>query len=261
MSRRLMKLLITGMIGALLSARANGLIAQDEPTFTEQQVIDMVTTDSDIGPSLEGMGDWRAAAYNTRNAYGIWHVQFWDSEGEDRGWVEIQPENEIIYASDTHFPMSEARHNQAEPILREFVAQSDEVRALMPRPQDYDMYIDYNSWEDAWGVYIDDSADSLYVVVSFADDEFSDPQVQDIHFYEVLSFDDWLAAMQAEVSAVAFEQVEIAQAVRDVENWHTQVERLDAGDTWVIEFMADGGVLARATVDTLRGEVLDYTIG
>lgn len=248
----------------LLLALAWGIpsiAAQDDPAFTEQQVIDMVTADSEVAHGLEGTSNWTAAAYNTRNSYGIWHVQFWDAEGEDLGWVEIQPAQNIIYSSETHFPISEAYRRDAEPILRDFVAANEEVRRLIARPQDYEMYVDYNGWEKVWGVYVDNGSDSLYVTVSFTEDSFDAPQLENIYFSEVLSFDDWYAAMKAEVTAIAFEQSPIAGALRGVENWQTEVERLDAGDTWSVSFMAQDAVLVRATVDTLHRTVTDYQLG
>ncbi|HEX2619782.1 MAG TPA: hypothetical protein VHL11_06535 [Phototrophicaceae bacterium] len=201
---------------------------------------------------------WTAAAYNTKNTYGIWRVQFWDVNGEDLGWADVNPVKARVYSWESHVGVTDAQKIAAEPALRSVVATAPEVLELMENPSQYEMYVDYNSWAKAWGVYIANGADSLYVLVQFDDDTaLTNPKVLGIYF-ELMSYDEWFSSNKDLATATAFDQPEIAAAVRDVAGWQSEVER--SGDLWTVYFKAEDQVLAQATVNLDSGKVVDFKV-
>ena len=41
---------------------------------------------------------WRAEAYSTGNAYGVWRVQFYFPGGDELGWADVTPAARRVYA-------------------------------------------------------------------------------------------------------------------------------------------------------------------
>jgi hypothetical protein len=244
----------------ILIAALFGTTARAQNEYSEQDAIDAAAAHEAFDAGLEATPGWYAAAYNTGNAYGVWHVEFWDADGDTLGWADVNPKNGRVYSWEEYFGVTEDQRASAEEILRPFVSDHPDVRELIEEPSIYDMYVDYDGWSDMWGVYIDRGGDSLYLLVEFLDAaNHADPVLRGIFFSEVLSYDEWFAASSEAVSALAFELPEIAAALRDAEAWTSDAERV-GNNTWEVTFNAGDAVLARATVDLDDSAVIDYSV-
>ncbi len=235
--------------------------AQD--TLTTDEVIAIVAAHPAFATGLENSRDWTARAYNTRNRYGIWRVEFRNADGDDLGWAELNPYNERFYSHEAYFGATEAQVTAAEPILREFISTQPDIVELMEDPSVYDMYVDYDGYNDWWGVYIDRAADSLYVVVRFAEnnpDSLENPQLVTIYFENILSYDEWYTASSQEAIAIAFQQSEIAAALRGSENWTTTTTTEDS-IVWNVVFLVDAVPVAEATVNLDDKSVVEFSVG
>jgi hypothetical protein len=245
-----------------LAAQGMGGMDMGGDGFTEQQAIDLAAAHQAFVYGLENYPGWTAAAYDTRNAYGIWRVQFWDAEGSSLGWADVRSTNQRVYAWESYAGVNDAQRSAAEPVLREFLAGSDEILDLMDDPAQYDIYVDYDPNNRWWGVYIARGSDSMYVIVAFDDNfAFTNPRLLRIYF-EIQSYDEWFAANEDLATSKAFELVEISEAVAGVEGWETRVERVeDAPNQWTVYFMLGDAVLAQATVDLDSNTILSYQVG
>lgn len=236
------------------------LSAQD---FTEQDVIELVAAQPPFSYGLETVPGWTAAAYDTQNAYGIWHVQFWDSDGEDVGWANIQPDRNRLYEYEEHFDSTEAQANTADPIVREFVQTHPDIIDLLGDPTAYNdkTWIGYNGWAKAWGVWIERGDNSLYVMVQFdglTPDSLDNPSILRIEFPRVMTYDEWQAGISSEVTALAFAQPDVAAALRGITGWQSQVEHQDDG-LWRVTFMQDETEVVSAVVNRDERVIVEWS--
>jgi len=243
----------------LLMAALIPVYAQD---YTEQNVIDMVTAQTPFSYGLQTVSDWTAAAYDTGNAYGIWRVQFWDGEGEEIAWANIAPAQGRLYNYEAVFSSTDEQRVAAEPIVRAYIQSHPDVIALIGDPQAYSdsTYLEYNGWLKAWGVWIDRGDDSLYFVVQFkglVPDALTDPELIEIGFPNVMSYDEWQTGMRDQATTIAFTHPEIAAILRNVTGWQSDATRQDDG-LWQVSFMKDDTELVTALVNLETGETVEW---
>lgn len=246
------------IVSALVAAAVGA-----QQSFTEQDAVDLAAGHPAFAEGLDANPGWTAAAYDTENDYGIWHVQFWDGSGEDLGWADVSPARERVYTWETHFGATDTQRSAAETILIDFVAGLPEVNDLIDDPAQYNMYVDYNGWAQAWGVYLDRGEDSLYILVRFAGivpSSLDNPQLVSISFPEIMSYEDWRESKQALAIATAFQNPDISAALQDVDNWTTSAEKQDE-NVWMVTFMGNDSTLAQVTVDLTTETIVDYSIG
>ncbi|MBC7872217.1 MAG: hypothetical protein H7Y09_15340 [Chitinophagaceae bacterium] len=263
-------LLINLIIGLFVLAAAvfapalSEVIAQD--TYTSQDAIQVAAAHEAFADGLATHPGWTAAAYNTGNVYGIWHVQFWDENGEDMGWADVSPARERVYLYETHYGATTEQTSAAEAPIREFLSRNDEIQDLLGEITEDDyLYVEYDGYNRWWGVYIDRSIDSIYAVVQFegkSPSALDDASLLFIGFNEVLSYEEWQTASQAEAIALAFAQPEIAAATRLHPDWTATAELVDpeTGAIWIVNFATGDQPLAQATVDLPNETIIAYTV-
>lgn len=252
--------LLAALTLSLILVSAVGVQAQSG--YTARDAINVAAQSAIFRSGLAQSPGWTAAAYYTKNTYGIWRVQFWNANGEDLGWADVSPARRRVYSWDQHFAATAAQQQAAEPILRAFVAALPDVIDLLGDPTQYAMYVDYDAWNHWWGVTIDSSPDTIWVPVQFAGktpDSLDDPQEIGLYFDNVLSYEDWQQSQQAIAIATAFQNADIAAAVRRVDSWTTAVEH-DDDNLWTVKFMHGETELARVQVDLTANAVVDFSV-
>ncbi|MBI5961137.1 MAG: hypothetical protein HY866_20540, partial [Chloroflexi bacterium] len=100
------KFLKAGML-AVLVVLSLGLtsalsLSHAQPGYTPQEAIDLAAAHAAFVDGLAARPGWTAAAYDSKNSYGIWHVQFWDTDGEDLGWADLSLERSKVYSWDVY---------------------------------------------------------------------------------------------------------------------------------------------------------------
>ncbi|MEP7291610.1 MAG: hypothetical protein ABI835_07485 [Chloroflexota bacterium] len=239
------------------------LAAHAQEIFREQDAIDLAEQSEIFVAGLEQNPGWSAAAYDTHNAYGIWRVQFWDANGEELAWADVSPERGLVYSWEAYFGATDAQENAAEPVLRDFIANEPQFIDLLEDPSQYDMYVDYDSYNRYWGVYIDVGADSIWTAIQFEGKtpaSLDNPQVLGLYFSNVLSYDEWKESNEATAIATAFQNADVANALNGIDNWTTSVERRDDG-LWTVYFIDGESVVAQVQVDIAADQVVDYNVG
>jgi hypothetical protein len=247
------KLQLLTLLVVLVCAFAFHFADAASPAASFQDAIALAAAYPAFAKWLSERSGWTADAYYTGNGYGIWRVQFYDAAGEDLGWADVNVEKGRVYSWETHYGALETQRQAAEEVVTDFVVNSPEVLELIEDPGQYPMYVDYDGWSKAWGVYIERGMDSLYVVVQFeglTPTSLSNPHLVSVYFPNVLPYEDWYSASQERVIALAFEQPAIAGPLRNYDGWDATAELLDEGATWEVIFSLGDQELARAVVDT-----------
>ncbi len=260
MTRRLLFLLPLFAAAALALTALAG--AQDDPS--RDDVVALVLEIPEIATGLDALTDYRTLAYNSHNAYGIWQVEFRNLEGEQVAWAQVQPSTGKVYAWDAYFAAADEAYDAILPVYQQFVASHPDVRALIRGIDRDEIYPWWDGDAQAWVSWIGDAGDAIMVAVQFdggAQDSTENPVLADLWFPNLPSYDEWWVASSSEAVAVAFQEVEIAIALRG-RSWTTEAQLVDGNDTnvWAVDFLADGSIVASATIDVVTGEILDYEI-
>lgn len=250
------------MLVSSLMLLMNILVPTAAQDYTEQDVIDMVTSQMPFSYGLQTVSDWSAAAYDTGNTYGIWRVQFWDGEGEEIAWANIAPERGRLYNYEAVFSSTDAQLQAAEPIVRAYIQSHPDVIALIGDPQAYSdsTYLEYNGWLKAWGVWIDRGDDTLYLIVQFkgiVPDALTDPELIEIGFPNVMSYDEWLIGMHDKATTIAFTDPQIAAVLRPITGWVSEVVYQDEG-LWAVTFTDDDTELLTAVVNLETSQMVEW---
>lgn len=252
MNRKLLSL----SAAALLLAAATPFAAQE---ITEQDAIDLALTAPDCRNATEGYEDWKARAYDSENPWHIWHVEFRNSEGNDLGYADVSVVDERVYHAECYFGPTDEQLETAQPILEAFLSSNDEILALLDDVEEHEMYIDFDGYNNWWGVYIANDPNSLYVTVRFAEpypSSLDDPQLIEIHFSDMPSYDEWFGSTSQQAVVVAFADRQVADVLAKDEGWTTDIEHVQ-GSVWKVNFMQADRWLGSATVDVNTREVLE----
>lgn len=245
-------------VPVLLAGVMGPVVAQD---VTEQDAIDLALTVAECRDGLESRDDVTVRAYDTENAWHVWHVEFRTNEDEDMGYADVSPLNERVYYAECYFGATDEQEEAAQEPLETFIGNNAEILALLDDVADRDMYVDYDGYNDWWGVYIANDEDSLYVTVRFAERtplSLEDPQLLKIHFAEIKSYDEWFGAASQQAVVVAFADREVGDALTSVEGWTTTSEHV-GGSVWKVNFMMADTWLGSATVDIKTQAVLEIS--
>ncbi|MBK8137430.1 MAG: hypothetical protein IPK52_16715 [Chloroflexi bacterium] len=239
-----------------------GVGAQDDPTT--ESVVALVLAIPEISGGLDRLTDYETLAYNSNNTYGIWQVEFRDLEGNQVAWAQVQPSTGRVYAWETYFAAADASYEVILPVFQEFVANHPDVRALIRGIDQDEIYPWWDGNTQAWMTWIGDAGDAIMVAVQFdggSEDSTENPVLTDIWFPNLPSYEEWWVASSSQAVAVAFQQVDIAIALRG-KTWTTESELIDQSDTnlWTVRFLSDGTLVASATVNVFEGELIAYEI-
>ncbi len=241
LKRLAVALLVT--LGAALSAHG-----QD---FTEQAAIELALGVADFNDTTSGRDDWYAKAYDTQNEFGIWRVQFYNSDDEDMGFADVNLEKNVVYVYECYFGASDEQLEAAQPVLEEYIRNNEQMLDLLDDVGEKPMYIDYDGYNDWWGVYIENGENSLYVTVRFAEwtpKSLDEPQLLNFSFSNVLSYDDWYGATSQQAVVVAFADSRVGNALAGKEGWTTNVTHVK-DSVWEVEFLIDDEVVTSATIN------------
>lgn len=254
-------IILAFMAGSLITHQLNFSSAQSN--FTDEEVIAMVANSPQFASALQTVSEyadgWNAVTFNTKNAYGIWRVYFTSSDGESIGWADMNPELGRIYSWDVNISATDAQKEAVIPILKDYLSSHPDILELLDNPASYEYYVDYDGWNDHWGVYIAAGEYALWVTVQFEDGyspaNITNPHLTGIYFPDLPDYDQWLQDTQAKAVNIAFANSQVGLALRG-RTWTTASERLE-GDMWRVAFLVDDAVIIVATVDIETGDVLE----
>lgn len=255
--------MMTTLRGVLLAAALLVLAAlAHAQTYTEEDAIALALTLPECRDTIGHQEGWYALAYDTQNAYGIWRVEFYNSDDEDMGYAHVSPRDERIYDGRCLFSASEEQIEAARPALEEFLHNHEQILALIPYVEELTFYIDYDVWNDWWGVYIANEENSLYVTVKFAEATplaLEEPELLGIFFPEVKTYGEWFEASSQRAIIVAFIDRRIGDRLANLNGWTTIAEHLGQ-QIWRIDFWLQAEWLASAVVDLNAQAVVEVSV-
>ncbi len=242
---------------------AVSLVSAQE-TVTPDQVIAIVASSYPYSVALEEHPEWRVEVFNTRNRYGIWRVQFWDADGEEIGYADVSPERGEVLYYEGLFYATEAERQSGYDAVQAFLSTSPQLESLGVNLEERDIWIDYDPWNLAWNAWIEDGYDSLYAVVRFGDGlpwTLSDPELVNIAFPNVLSYDEWYEENENQAILLAFQQSEIAEILRGSSNWSASAAPGggELQSVWIVEFSSGDQIVATAMVDLTNQQVTEIS--
>lgn len=237
------------------------------PAATQESAVAVASQHDAFASALMLRPGWQAAAYNSYNAYGIWRVQFWDAEGKDMGWADVNPALRRVYNWGVHYGATPQQIETAKPFLWEFLQNHEEIQSMVgdlnQYPADRFTYqYDFNfHW---WVVYVPRGWDGIIAYIKFEGDSpssFTNPQLVRIAFTGVMSYEEWYRVSRDEALTTAFTHQEIADLLREVD-WTGDATRVSLGDsaTWLVNFDVDGKTMISATVNIEDGTVLNFAV-
>lgn len=252
------------LILLVLMSSAAGTVRAQEPITTES-VVALVMAVPEISEGLARLSDYQTLAYNSNNTYGIWQVEFRDLEGNQVAWAQVQPSTGKVFAWEAYFAATDAAYDLILPVFQDFVANHPDVRALIRGIDQDEIYPWWDGSSKAWVTWIGDAGDAIMVAVQFdggREDSTENPVLIDLWFPNLPSYEEWWVASSSQAVALAFQEVDIAIALRG-KTWTTESELVDQNDTdvWRVSFLVDREKIATATVDVFEGEILSYEIG
>jgi hypothetical protein len=214
---------------------------------------------------VKGLADrpgWSANAYDSESRYGIWRVEFYDADGNGLGWADVNVEQQRLYAWDAAFDVIESQYAEAEQILIDFLRNDETSQKLIGSVDDvYGWWVGYDSWREVWMVHLDRGADSLDLTLrsrSSQPKSFESLYLEKVYVANIMSYDDWHNANGSEVVALAFENPDVAAAVRGMD-WTTSTERLE-GDAWKVRFLSGEEVIVEADVNVADGSIANINV-
>lgn len=260
------KLLWTGILAALVMvslALSFALpVGHAQEGYTAQDAIDLAAAHPAFAGGLAARPGWTAAAYDSQNKYGIWHVEFWDASGKALGWADLSLARGKVYSWESRMELMDEQVPPAETAIRAFLSSNTNVLALVGSLGDTNVYVDYDIWNEWWTAYIDLGPDSLYITIrstSGVPSSLEDLQLDRINFPNLPSYDEWYKAHEAQAIIIAFQQPEITAALRSITGWKAS-GALGEDGLWRITFVLDTKTLATATVTLDPQQVLEFEI-
>lgn len=240
------------IIALLIIAFALPALAQDP-----ESVIAEVAADPAFAPGLEVTDGWWGQTYPPGNRWGVWRVEFYDSESNELGWAFYHPDQGVLY-HESYIPSSEEQRLAGAEVIEAFLRQSEEAAAYIGEGFEV-WWIEYDPWNDHWTAYLGVEGEGIAFVITFAEpgnpNSLDDPQVEHIWFTSVVTYEEWRSEMSAQAVAIAFNDPAVGDQVRVFANWTGEADPLQ-GDEWEVRFLSGGAVVARVVVDMAAGTVL-----
>ncbi|MCA9904798.1 MAG: hypothetical protein KC547_13170, partial [Anaerolineae bacterium] len=154
------------LLGVLLHVSFRAVQAQEG--YTPQDAINFAAAHPAFASGLEARPGWTATAYTGNATFGIWHVEFWDAEGEALGWADLSLEHNLVYSWAADYGTTEQQNAEAEDAIRTFLSSNAEVMDLVGSLDGVNLYVEYAYWDQRWAAYIDLGPNSVYVTMRSA---------------------------------------------------------------------------------------------
>jgi hypothetical protein len=190
----------------------------------------------------------------------IWHVEFYnESLDEWLGYGIMNRDTGEVFEAFAPKPLPTDLYNELLPRVNAFVMQDDEVMGLMNQvPEAWDIYPDYNRWEQTWEVGFYRGVEGFVVKVSF-DDAFDNIYIDQILDANMLSEDEALDNARDEATNLAYQVEGVWEALDGHSDWMTYTEDLGDG-VWGVTFSEYDEELFYAVVNINEDTVLETSL-
>lgn len=250
--KRLIPLL--ALLIALLAVGVSYAQEQDEPAV--KAMIAFVADTEDFASWLETYDEWYGSAWGP-DENGIWYVEF-HAEADDEwlGYANVDENTDEIVDSFIPRPLSAEDFQAQQPRVQALVLDDPEILALVGDPINWEIYTEFDRWEQHWGVYLSRGLEAYLIAVEFTDGDEGDFTIQGIHPANELDAEEELQNARDRAVALAWQADGVGEAVDGYDDWDAFIEH-QGRTRWSVMFVAGDAELFYALVDIGADEVLE----
>jgi hypothetical protein len=221
----------------------------------EERAIALVAAVPEVAAHLASYPEWSGDAYFEDANSQIYEVSFYSESANEwlgSGQANIETGEVLDYYVPRELAPEEYQQQLAQ--VKMFLDDDPEVQGrLVPRPDFWEEYIDYNRWDQNWQAYYSRGLEEFVVVLAFYDGDLYIDQI----------YDPWVFDAEQEVRRqrdLALELVWQANgidgALDGVDNWATYAAQ-QSDSIWTVEFVTEDQLLFSALVDIENWQILE----
>lgn len=248
------KLLRVFLLSLVLFALALPVLAQDEDP-NRAKVINVVAESDLFAGWLETWPDYVPEAWGP-DENGVWYVEFYDAAHEEwLGYANINGETYEILDSFAPTPLPPDVYQEQMALVMRVVEHDAEVLAwLNQMPELWDVYPDWNRWEQRWEVIYQRGIQSVAAYATV--DEDGSVSIAEVVDPNALDDEEARSAARDAAINLAWSAPGMDAAISGHDNWTTYTEQ-QGDDLWGVSFVDGDARLIFVLVDLAAQRVLD----
>jgi hypothetical protein len=187
---------------------------------------------------------------------GLWYIEFYDAAHEEwLGYAKVHGDTLEITESFAPLPLPPDVFQAQMPQVLQVVEHDAEVLAwLNDLPDLWDVYADWNRWDQRWEVYFVRGIQKVAVYALL--DEAGDVVISDVLDPDALTDEQALAEARNSAINLAYSAPGLDQALAGHDDWTTLAQQQGGDSVWGIAFVDGDTRLLFVLVDVASGEVL-----
>lgn len=241
------------IVFTMLASTLTPIFAQSDE---ETRAIELVSAVEDVSAFLATYPDWEGHAYQQDET--VWYVDFFDVTGEEWiGYGIVDLATEEVRESFVPAPLPADEYATLLPLVELVALEDPEVLGLLKDPVLWDIYTDYNRYDQVWDVYCTRGV-TQWLVRVYAEDENS-VYISEIVNPNVLTEEEALSNARSSAVSLAYEGEGIDVALEGHDNWTTYAEN-QGGPVWSVAFVVEDEELYYALVNIESWEILEFSV-
>ncbi len=241
------------MVLATLVLLAGAALPTWAQESNEDDLVNLVAASEEFTDWLTGYPGWQGAAYYDGDG-DTWYVEFYDASGDEwLGYANVVDGSEEILDAFAPRPLPPDEFQAGQERIHTLVLEDPEVQALLVDPILWDIYVDFNRWDQVWEVWMARGVDAWVVSIALTDEYFS---IDDIVAGHTLEEEETVKADRDEAISLAYSAPGIDGRLDGFDNWRTYAEQ--HGDSiWSVAFVSGDTELFYALVNVDSDTVLE----
>jgi hypothetical protein len=247
------------LLALLALAGPLGIVSVAAQSYEEiqQTVIQVVAASPEFAEWLAGYPNFQGNAWQEEEG-DYWAVEFYNEAGDEwLGYAIVNAGTGEISETFIPKPLPVDVYQEQLQKVQTIVLDDPEVLARLGDPTLWDVYTDYNRWEQKWDMYFYRGIEAVLVRSSIVDAYFSIDEIIDPN---ALSEDQALDEARNQAINLAYSAEGLDAALDGHDDWRTYVEQ-QGGSRWSVTFTAGEEELFFALVDIDTNIVLAAQAG
>lgn len=238
---------------ALAGPLSLGTAAAQSYEEIQAALVQIVAASPEFAEWLAGYPNYWGQGWPHEEGSSTWYIEFYNEAGDEwLGYANIDATTGEILDLFIPKPLPADVYQQQLQKVQTIVLSDPEVLARLGDPLLWDIYTDFNRWEQKWEMYFYRGIEAVLVRSSITDAYFSIDEILDPN---ALSEEQALDEARNQAVNIAYGAPGIDAALEGHDDWRTYVEQ-QGGSRWSVTFTADGRELFYALVDIKANIVL-----
>ncbi|MBL8155908.1 MAG: hypothetical protein JNM70_17140 [Anaerolineae bacterium] len=252
MMRRLMQSVVIVMLIAVLFSGGVARAQDEDPV--RQAVIDVVVGSEEFADWLGNYPNYQVNTWGP-DENNVWGMEFLNESGDEwLGYASIDADTLEIQDSFVPKPLPQDVYQAQLAIVTDYVLHDAEVLGWLENPDRWEMYPDWNRWEQVWDVGFYRGIEG--VVVKATVDENDNVWIDKIVDPNQLSEEEALRNARDEAINLAYSAEGVWDALDGYDEWTSYAEQ-QGRTRWSISFVVDEEERFFALVDIELNTVLE----